>query len=128
VESQHRALKSLLGESSRSGFRFEPSVSKVERLGWFVVGISWHSVTRLGEFFAYWVIVFWAVFSENFRRSTHFIATFSHGKKLCINLEKKIWLRFGRFFHKLIWSLWLALTFKLSIRHPIQLQLFIFLK
>jgi hypothetical protein len=54
---------------------------------------------QIGRIFAYWAIVFFGQFFENYRRGTNSWATFFHGKSNALILTKiELGLHFGRFF------------------------------
>jgi hypothetical protein len=65
---------------------------------------TWVNRRRVTRFFAYWVIVYFGQFYENYRNSPYFLLLFPR-KKLCINFDKnRLGYILGDFFHKLIWS------------------------
>jgi hypothetical protein len=54
--------------------------------------------------FAYWVIVYFGQYFENYRSSPDLKATFSKAKIIYSFLQKMGWATFWAIFHKLIWS------------------------
>jgi hypothetical protein len=66
---------------------------------------------QIGRIFAHWAFVNFWKFLVNYRSSSYFGATCFHGEGYALTLPKKwVELRFGRFFHKLIWSPWDSAT------------------
>jgi hypothetical protein len=45
---------------------------------------------QIGRIFAYWAIVYFGQFYENYKRIPNFLGNFFPPQKLCINFDKKV--------------------------------------
>jgi hypothetical protein len=80
-----------------------------------ILVLSQEQGDQIGRIFAYWAMVNFGHFFENYRSSINILGTLFHGKNCVLILTNiRVGLHFGRFFHRLILSPWLRNLSKLN--------------